>query len=342
MSWYQKNGKEKDVVVSTRVRLARNLSSFPFEGRLTALKAEEIIKTVAPIFEADASYELRNMADLSHVQALSLCERHYISREFAEKSTPHALITNPAKDTAIMICEEDHLRIQCIKSGLAIEDAYEAAIEIDDLLDGALDYAYDERLGYLTHCPTNLGTAMRVSVMMFLPATTMANQIEALKQQLQKIGLAVRGLYGEGSEASGYLYQISNQVTLGITEEGTLKKVSDIVLQIADRERKLRKSVNTAALHKLMDRANRAEGIFRYARLLSSDEFLNLYADLRLGLSLEESKTLTYNMLDTLLFEAMPATVTLNGRAKNDDSLPDEYRRDLARAELVKGVITEA
>lgn len=341
MAWYQKSGKEKDVVVSTRVRLARNLSSFPFEGRLTALKAEEIIKTVTPIFETDAAYEIRNMADLSHTQATSLCERHYVSREFAEKSTPHALITNSRKDTAIMICEEDHLRIQCIKSGFAIQEAYEAAIEIDDLLDGHLEYAYDEKLGFLTHCPTNLGTAMRVSVMMFLPATTMANQIESLKLQLQKIGLAVRGLYGEGSEASGYLYQISNQVTLGITEEGTLKKVSDIVMQIADRERKLRKSVNLAAHHKLMDRANRAEGIFRYARLLSSDEFLNLYADLRLGLALENNTRLTYDKLDTLLFEAMPATVTLNGKTKSDDSLPEEYKRDLARAELVKGVVGE-
>ena len=145
MAWYQKSGKEKDVVVSTRVRLARNLSSFPFEGRLTALKAEEIIKTVTPIFETDAAYEIRNMADLSHTQAASLCERHYVSREFAEKSTPHALITNSRKDTAIMICEEDHLRIQCIKSGFAIQEAYEAAIEIDDLLDGHLEYAYDEK-----------------------------------------------------------------------------------------------------------------------------------------------------------------------------------------------------
>ncbi|MBQ7377873.1 MAG: ATP--guanido phosphotransferase [Clostridia bacterium] len=340
MYWYQKKGNEKDVVVSTRVRLARNLADYPFEGRLTPAKAEEIIRKVTSLFEKEAGYEIRNMADLSHLQALSLCERHYISPEFAEKSTPRALITQNERDTALMVCEEDHLRIQCIKNGLAIEDAYVGATEIDDLLDEHLEYAYDEKLGYLTHCPTNLGTAMRVSVMMFLPAITMAGQIEPLKLQLQKIGLAVRGLYGEGSDASGCLYQISNQVTLGITEEGTLKKVREIVSQIAEQERRLRQSVQGAAFYKLIDRASRAEGVFRHARLLSSEEFLKLYADLRLGLSLEENGHLTYEMLDSLLFEAMPATVSIGTKSEEGtQDLPEEYKRDLARARTVAAAL---
>ena len=224
MSWYNQIGNDIDTVVSSRVRLARNLAGYPFPSKLSPEKAKEIIEKVSAAFSKKDLKKI-DFSEISETMALSYVEKHYVSKDFVRSRLPHALLLSEKNGTAIMICEEDHLRIQSILPGLDLESAYKMASENDDILDSALEIAYDGDLGYLTHCPTNLGTGMRASVMMFLPALTMAGRINALASELSKLGLTMRGMYGEGSHTGGMLYQISNQITLGITEKDTLIKL---------------------------------------------------------------------------------------------------------------------
>lgn len=204
-----------------------------------------------------------------------------------------------------------------------------------------MEFAFDKRLGYLTHCPTNLGTAMRVSVMLFLPALTASGEISGLVPSLGQMGLTVRGMGGEGTEATAYLYQISNQVTLGISEEAALQKVSEAVRRIAKLERTRREQMDEGARLRLTDRAGRAEGILRYAHSLSSAEFMKLWADLRLGVSVLGRSDLDVALLDKMLFEAMPFTVSL-ALPSLTEHLSEEVRRDLARAQAVRSILSAA
>lgn len=334
MPWYQRSGPGKDVFVSTRVRLARNVAGYPFGARLTDSAAKELIERVTALFPEKEGYVTTDMQTLSPAQAGALCEKHYISPEFAEKREPHALIVEESKGLSVMVCEEDHLRIQALAAGFAPEECLRNAIEAEERVDDALELAFDEKLGYLTHCPTNLGTGMRLSVMMFLPALTMAGRMPSLSAQLQKLGLVIRGMQGEGSDTAGYLYQISNQFTLGLSEEETVKKVSDIVRRLAENERSLRRGYDKVTRLRLADRAGRAEGTMRFARLLSSADFLDAWAALRLGVCLGENASISAEELDTMIFEVMPASVTL---ALTDETagLSPELRRDATRAKEV-------
>lgn len=334
MAWYNEIGNEFDTVLSSRIRFARNLSSYPFGTKLTNEKAREIISLVNEAMD-NKGLKTVYFEDISHTEAESYVEKHFISREFASKRAPHALLINENSGTAIMICEEDHIRLQSILPGLALEEAFRIACEYDNLLDSSLDIAYDKDLGYLTHCPTNLGTGMRASVMMFLPALTMANRIGALASELSKIGLTMRGMYGEGSESRGYLYQISNQITLGITEEDTLKKLSDVISQINEQERKLRGSIKGENLERLRDKILRSEGILKYAHMLSSAEFTEHFSMVRLGISLGIVTDISYAVLGDLLISTLPAVLTLT----SDDKPKNDSERDRARAKLVKSTL---
>ncbi|MBP5209831.1 MAG: ATP--guanido phosphotransferase [Clostridia bacterium] len=339
MAWYQRSGPGKDVFVSTRIRLARNLVGYPFEGRLTDASAKEMIERVSALFPASEGYEQTDMQTLSAEEAGALCEKHYISPEFAAKRSPHALIREESKGLSIMICEEDHLRIQALAAGFAPEECMRAAFEAEERIDGAMELAYDEKLGYLTHCPTNLGTAMRVSVMMFLPALTMEGRMPSLSGQLQKLGLVIRGTDGEGSEAVGYLYQISNRITLGISEEETVRKVSEVVRRIAETERRLRRSWQGRARMTVADRGARALGVLSHAKLLSGKEFLALWADLRLSMCCDEKDKFPTEKMDALLFEVMRNEMAIQAEKNKDAAgLPAEAGRDLCRAERVRAV----
>ena len=331
MAWYNKNGKQADTVLSTRIRFARNLAGYPFGKRLNDAKASEIVETVGSLL-SENGFQKIDFSNLSSYEAISLVEKHYASREFAEKKTPHALMLNEPCGYAVMLCEEDHLRMQCILPGLALEDAYASLCKLDDLIDEHFEIAYNEDLGYLTHCPTNLGTGMRASVMMFLPALTLAGKIGGLATQLSKIGLTIRGLYGEGTAAEGSLYQISNQITLGLTEESTLTKLADVIRQISDSEHKLRELITVEKNPALVDRICRAEGTLRHALMMSSKEFISLYADVRLGICLGIIKDIDTEVLDTLFIEIMPATLMLNAEA----SQKNQNARDLLRATRIK------
>ena len=330
MAWYQVKGNDSDTVFSSRIRFARNLTGYRFDKGLTKEQAEEIISRIGTALGED--YIKTDMSALSEQKAASLVEQHIVSRDFAAKKTPHALFRNDNKSLSVMALEEDHIRLQCILPGLALRDAYRFACECDDRLDAALDIAFDEKLGYLTHCPTNLGTGLRASVMLFLPALTGANMIPSLSHQLSKLGLTMRGLYGEGSEPSGCLYQVSNQVTLGCSEEEILQKLEDAVQSIIESERKLRKDVTGEAAERRRDRIHRAEGILRYATMLSSKEFFSLYTDLKLGIALGEITSLTDESLNTLLINILPATLT-ESIAETPKSSAE---RDRQRAAFIK------
>lgn len=334
MAWYNTTAKDADTVISSRVRLARNINGYPFASRLDVVGANEIIEKVSLPLETSGFRKI-NFADLTPVMATSYVERHYVSPEFIGKEAPHALFLQEQTGCAVMVCEEDHLRIQCILPGLALKDAYLGASRAEKRLDEDFDFAYSEELGYLTHCPTNLGTGLRASVMMFLPALTRGGYMDSLATQLSKIGLTVRGLFGEGSGAAGCMYQISNQVTLGISEEETLKKLNDAIRQIIDSEHKAREAITGDALDRLTDRILRSEGTLKYAYMLSSSEFIKLFADVRFGIALGIVSDISYEQLGTLLVEAMPATLTLS--AENPPKT--EGARDKLRAQRIKSIL---
>lgn len=334
MSWYQSIGKSADTVISTRVRLARNLSGYPFASKLEAHGANEIIEKVSAPLEA-AGFRKIHFSDLSPVMATSYVERHYVSPEFATKDSPHALLLQDQIGASVMVCEEDHLRIQAILPGLSLEEAYKTAQKIEKRLDEDFDFAYSEELGYLTHCPTNLGTGMRASVMMFLPALTRGGYMDSLAATLSKIGLTVRGLFGEGSGASGCMYQISNQITLGITEEETLKKLKEAIRQISEKEQNARKSIQGDAFDRLTDKILRSEGILKHAYMMSSAEFIKLFSEVRFGIALGIVTDITYEQLGELLVETMPATLTL----ASESTPKTESARDKLRAAKIKSVL---
>lgn len=335
-AWHKQDAADCDVVVSTRVRLARNLKDYPFSPRLDETGAREIIEKVRAV-DGLAGFEYTDFAALPRAIALSLAERHIVSPEFASGKDMRGLLADPEQGLYIMLCEEDHIRLQCLMAGSALDEAYRNARTVEETMDRSLDFAYNERFGYLTHCPTNLGTGMRASVMLFLPAISAAKEIGSLRNQLTKLGLTVRGMSGEGSSADGCLYQISNQITLGISEEETLAKLSAITKSIVNRERELRGAISGEEFLHLRDSVRRAVGIMRYAELMDTKELFGLYAKVRLGAALGMTEGITCEMMDKLLFESMPATLT----AEAGDRIKTPLDRDAVRAEKVRAAVTE-
>lgn len=331
MLWYETEGTDRDVFVSTRVRLARNLVDYPFEPRLGEAGAKEIIEKVRSALESEQGYSFTDFSKINESEKLSLVEKHLVSPEFARKNTPCAIIENSEKQIYVMVCEEDHIRIQCILAGFNPKGALEAALKADAVIDAKLHVAFDEQLGYLTHCPTNLGTGLRISVMMFLPALTAAGRIKSIQGQLSKIGLTVRGTTGEGSAAKGCLYQFSNCVTQGVTEEEILNNLREAAGSIAQAERETRRQLLENNEDLLRDRVMRALGIMRSAYMVDTEELYRLYADVRMGIAMGICEKATYSQLDSLLIQCMPATLTT--QSGKSLSAP---QRDKLRAELLR------
>lgn len=301
--WYIEKGDQGDVVLSTRIRLARNLKDFLFPARLDAKGRQTVNETVRDALMQDNTYEFGylEMKTLTRSQAVSLAERHLISPEFASSVEGRALMLTQDESVSIMLCEEDHIRLQVMKAGLALQEAYAIADEIDTVLDKRLAYAFDERIGYLTQCPTNLGTAMRASVMLHLPALTRIGHINRLASTVSKLGMTIRGAYGEGSSPKGDLYQLSNQITLGITETSALHNLQQIAIQLVNQEREAAKLMLKNPENN--DKIWRALGVLQTARLLSGDEFMELISLVRVGaannilnFSLEQLNELIVNM----------------------------------------------
>ncbi len=333
--WYGHTGSDSDVVVSTRVRFARNLRDYPFAPRLDATGAAEIIEKVKKVPEL-ADFEYTDFSKLSGETAASFTERHIVSREFAGAKGVHGLLANPKLGAYIMLCEEDHIRLQVMKSGLSLKDCLAEALRLEDALDRSLPLAYSEKFGYLTHCPTNLGTGMRASVMLFLPLMSGTGEIGALQNQLSKLGLTIRGMSGEGSRGDGCLYQVSNQVTLGISEEETIKKLSAVVESIMKRERELRASLADDRKLRVRDSVRRALGTLKYAETMTTKEMLELYSRVRLGATLGMTDGITETRFDEMLFSSMPATIVAEAGGK----VTTPMDRDIARAKKIREALT--
>lgn len=333
--WYIEKGDQGDVVLSTRIRLARNHDEFPFPAKLDVAGKNRVNSLVkSALFENDSKdFSYIEMKDLSRKQAVSLAERHLISPEFAAKKDGSALMLSGDEGVSIMLCEEDHIRLQVMKAGLALEEAFDIADKLDSLLDSRLSYAFDERIGYLTACPTNLGTAMRASVMLHLPALTRCGQISRLASTVSKLGLTIRGAYGEGSRSSGDIYQISNQITLGITEETAIANLKSIVLQLVGQERAAAaKMVKNVADE---DKIFRAYGILKNARLLSTEEFMELASLVRLGAA-RGILDVNIEKINELIVNMQPATVSASN--ENADSAA---ARDAVRAAAVREALAD-
>ncbi len=331
MAWFNEKGNMQDVVISTRVRFARNLEGYPFTSRLDDKKASEIIEKVK---SALPEYRAEEYAQTPSNTCRSQMEMHYVSSDFAESSRKRALLTGEGEHIQIMVCEEDHLRIQSIVPGFDPELAFSYAARADDTLCEKLDIAYSEKYGYLTHCPTNLGAAMRVSAMLCLPALSSGNAIERFAREAGKMGVTVRGMYGEGSRASGALYQISNRASLGMGEREIIKLMSDVVKTLVDAERKGRETI--AKNPKSTDSVCRKVGILKNAYLLSSDEFTSVFSDLKLGISSGMISGLTDEKLSEMLIAVQPATLSMSG-----EGLESGCARDIARAGLVRTMMAD-
>ncbi len=338
--WMRGSGPESDIVISSRVRLARNLADFPFISRTTIQdrqRIEQILhERIATIAENSELLYL-DLSKLEKVDRQLLVERHLISREHAEGQGIRAVAIDGGEKFSLMINEEDHLRIQVMHCGLDLDGVWEQVNRLDDLIEERVAYAFHDRLGYLTACPTNVGTGMRVSVMLHLPALVITRQIEKVFRSLQKISLAVRGLYGEGSQAMGDFYQISNQVTLGLTEAELIRRVNDIMPVIIDYERQARDFLVKESHENLHDRVSRAYGILRTAQTISSEETMHLLSSVRMGINLGLIGDLNISAINQLFVRTQPAHLQKLTGSELDTSDRNIERARYLRRYLNKG-----
>lgn len=315
--WLRGSGPESDIVISSRIRLARNLAQFPFIRRCNERDRAQIGQILRE--KLGHIKHLKNLMylDVEGLAALDrqfLVERQLISRELAESDGARSVAIDTREQYSLMVNEEDHLRIQLMKSGLDLAGAWEQINEIDDRIEAHVSYAFHDRLGYLTACPTNIGTGMRVSVMLHLPALVITRQIDKVFRSLQKISLAVRGLYGEGSQAMGDFYQISNQITLGRTEKELIEQVGDVVPVLIDYERRAREYLVVETQNELQDRVSRAYGILCNAQAISSEETMHLLSSVRMGINLGLIDNVEIPTVNQLFIHTQPAHLqVING-----------------------------
>lgn len=346
--WYQLSGKEGDVVISTRIRLARNLTGRPFPAGMTAeqkkqmsAQVREALQEALPDFRrtaegATAEFDYLDMHNMLPRDAMSMVERHLISPEFAQCEEGSGLLLSRDESVSIMLGEEDHLRLQVMRAGLDLDAAYTLADRLDSLLDERLHFAFDDRLGYLTQCPTNLGTGMRASIMLHLPALQEQGLLQQLANTVSKLGLTIRGLYGEGSKSEGAIYQLSNQVTLGISEQAAIENLKGIAAQIIREERGVREQMRQNPHFE--DRIWRSLGILRAARLLTHDEFMALISNVRIGISLGVIDEVGLDVISDLISLAQPATLMASAGQDLEAGERDQLRAQMVRERLAPTV----
>lgn len=333
--WLRGGGPMQEVVISSRVRLARNLAGYPFLSRCSSVQRKEIAERIRDaLLAADVAADLFyvDVEAASRLDRQLLVERHLISRQHAETTGARGVGISGSETVAVMVNEEDHLRIQVLRSGLELADSYGEIDRIDDALERRLDFAFSPRFGYLTACPTNVGTGVRLSVMLHLPALRMTGEIEKVFRAARDMRLAIRGLYGEGTEAHGDFYQVSNQTTLGRTEEAIITDFRDqIVPQIIEYEHQARRSLLANKLSAVDDRVFRALGILRSARLIGSEETMALLSHVRLGVNLGRIRDVQLQAVNELFLLAQPAHLQkIHGREMSAD------QRSAVRAEMLR------
>lgn len=329
------SGNENDVAVTTRVRIARNVKGIPYPGKMSRSAAEKIINDVWSALDTSPlkkELKLYIMAETPERERVSLVERHIISPELAKSPIGAAIISND-KSISIMINEEDHLRIQVFAQGLDTEGAYTTAKQLEMLLSERITYDYDEKFGFLTSCPTNAGTGLRASVMLHLPAITMAKSVNPLLKWAANLGMTVRGLYGEGSKASGALFQLSNQITLGVTEQEILSRFNAAACSLISEERRIGAEIFEKNKFTLTDKCLRSLGILKNAYMISSTEAIDLISNVCLGANLGIIKNIHQGNLRTAMFETLPATLNLTyGETASE-------MRDVKRAQILQSTL---
>ena len=339
--WLNETGPDSDVVISSRVRLARNLNGYPFLTKATHNQRREILATCKHrIQESHLAPQVHwiDLTDAIGVDRQLLVERHLISRQHGQGKTPRGVAVSDDECTAIMVNEEDHIRLQVLRSGFQFQDAYEQADKVDDALERRLDFAFSTRLGYLTACPTNVGTGIRVSVMLHLPALKMTGEIDKLRRAAKDMHLAIRGFHGEGTEAAGDLYQVSNQTTLGRSESQILTDFGDVIIpKVIEYERKAREALASDRTFVLEDKVWRAWGTLCHARLLGSEEAMSLLSVVRLGIAMKriEVSGVTTGTINEMLILTQPAHLQ-----KMAGQVLDGPQRRRARAEFVRNKLT--
>lgn len=299
-------------VMFTRIRLARNLKEYPFPCRLNLAGKNKVAQVIIDALKNSNSpiaqeFEVFYVRDLDEPQRISLVENHLASPEFISDANGRAIMISKDKTMSIMINEEDHIRLQIIRKGFDLEGAYDIADKLDTLLDENLDFAFDKKLGFLTQCPTNLGTGMRASVMLHLPALKESKAISRISGNLQKLGLTIRGIYGEGTEPKGGMYQLSNQVTLGISEKAALENLKNIANQLISQE--LQAQERMAQAIETQDKLCRSLGVLKSAKLMSCNEAMELLSDVRFGIMTGVIEDVDIEVVNKLMEDIQPATM---------------------------------
>lgn len=337
LNWYLQNGKESDVVISSRFRLARNLKNYNFPSNLNSEDAKKILDKIKEI-SLGLGYGLKfiKLKEIDDITKISLIEKHLISPDFAmSKKENKGILINDDENICIMINEEDHIRIQVFSSGLDIENLMNLAIEIDEKLSEFVNYSYSEKYGFLTSCPTNIGTGAKCSVMVHLPALTITGNISKVLDVVSNFGMNIRGVYGEGTESKGNIYQIFNNQSLGITEKEIVKNVKAITEKVIEQERLARNFLSKNSIE-LENRVYRSFGVLSYSKFLSADECRELLSDVKLGTDLGIIKELNdYKVNKMLLY-----TKTGNMQKYFGKQLSGQ-ERDIKRSEVIKNILKE-
>lgn len=331
MSWYLEDGKDNDVVVSSRVRIARNIAGKKFVSTASDEELKDVLMTIKNS-NINSDLHFINLSDLDELMKNSLVEKRVISRDLLEMKETGILL-NDTEDISIMINEEDHLRIQVMKPGFNLDEALSDAIKVDEKISSKINYAYNDKYGFLTACPTNLGTGLRASVMLHLPALRLTGKIEKVLEVVNKVNLNVRGVYGEGTEAIGDLYQVSNKISLGVTEEEIVENVKLIVQKLIEQERKAREYLKNQG-ETFEDRVSRTYGNLVYARKMTYSECAKLISIVRLGISMEIITEIDNKKLNKISILTKPAT--LQKYLKKELSAEE---RDIERAKVIKQII---
>ena len=331
-SWYNKVDVKNSAVISSRIRLARNIKGIPFPARTNDTQKLELLDKFKSVFDGSKVNEVGtlkfiDMATVPEEELMAMVERHIISPDFAKKQGPKGLVISDDETVSVMLLEEDHIRIQVLLGGMELIKAYEIALEVEALLGKNLLVAFDSQLGYLTQCPTNLGTGLRASLMLHLPLLEGYGSIAPLAESVSKIGLTVRGMYGEGSRSHGGLYQLSNQVTLGISENAAIENLTAIANQIVQKEYSARDEVEKSSI---ADNVFRALGTLKYARKITSDEAIKLLSLVKLGVSMGIIDEVKPHIPMQLIIKSKPVSLqTQYGRMTPSD-------RDVCRANFIR------
>ncbi|RSD21566.1 protein arginine kinase [Mesobacillus subterraneus] len=334
-SWMSDDGPDSDIVLSSRIRFARNLDEYNFPTLFTNGEAEAVIGTIMERAQKTAlgfgKLELVKMDGIPPLQKRVLVEKHLISPHLAENALHGAVLLSKNEEISIMINEEDHIRIQCLFPGFQLSEALEAANKIDDWLEEDVNYAFDDKFGYLTSCPTNTGTGIRASVMMHLPGLVLTQQMNRIVPAINQLGLVVRGIYGEGSEALGNIFQISNQITLGKSEEDIVEDLKSVVSQIISQERSAREALAKTSNIQLEDRVFRSYGTLANSRIIETKEAARCLSDLRLGIDMGFIENISKSILNELMILTQPGFLQ---QYAGGPLRPNE--RDIRRAALIR------